>query len=167
MILYHLYFFVGVEIDDCMMILDDDRMFLSQGETFSHPKGKKDSKDKNSSFYDQINEASNTDVGPYTVGELLGRGGFGEVRVGTNQLTGEKVALKFLRKADILSVGAAERTSTEIQCLATLSHPNIIKLFVVRNYSPYNLSHLFNVVFYTIIFLPFFVYIDSTDVLKV
>lgn len=48
--------------------------------------------------------------------EFLGKGGFGEVRVGEHQLTGERVALKFLRKSAIADMGAAERTTTEIQC---------------------------------------------------
>lgn len=71
-------------------------------------------------------------VGMYNVGAILGSGAFGEVRLGTNKLTDEKVALKFLRKADIQSMGAAERTSNETQCLSSLSHRNIIKLFMVR-----------------------------------
>lgn len=48
--------------------------------------------------------------------EFLGKGGFGEVRVGEHQLTGERVALKFLRNSAIADMGAAERTTTEIQC---------------------------------------------------
>lgn len=52
----------------------------------------------------------------FKVCEFLGRGGFGEVRVGEHQLTGERVALKFLRKSAIADMGAAERTTTEIQC---------------------------------------------------
>ena len=130
---YYLFacFFSGVEIDDCMMIVDDDRMFFSQGDPFMQPRSKRASLENNS-FFEQISDTSAV-VGPYTVGEILGRGGFGEVREGTNQLTGEIVALKFLKKSEIVSVGAAARTSTEIQCLSTLSHPNIIKLHVVRS----------------------------------
>ena len=48
--------------------------------------------------------------------EFLGKGGFGEVRVGEHQVTGERVALKFLRKSAIADMGAAERTTTEVQC---------------------------------------------------
>jgi serine/threonine protein kinase len=52
------------------------------------------------------------------------KGGLGEVRVGTQQVTRDKVALKFLRKSEIMSIGAAERTATEIQCLTILKHQN-------------------------------------------
>jgi serine/threonine protein kinase len=67
-------------------------------------------------------------IGGYKVNDILGRGGFGEVRVGEQPLTGERVALKFLRKSEIHSLGAAERTNTEIQCLTALKHNNIIRL---------------------------------------
>lgn len=112
----------GVEIDDCMMIEDDDILFLSNGPNFSAP------------LYDgpvdrtKEGEIIPSIVGGYKIGKFLGRGGFGEVRVGVHQLTGEKVALKFLRKAEIMSIGAAERTTTEIQCLTALKHNNIIRL---------------------------------------
>ncbi len=35
-------------------------------------------------------------VGGFKIGSFLGRGGFGEVRTGIHQLTGEIVALKFI-----------------------------------------------------------------------
>ena len=132
----------GVEIDDCMMIEDDDRIFLSQGEAFLQPiinisaiarttsgmsNGEK-SKDKG---VEKV-KPSSTVVGPYSVGEILGRGGFGEVRIGTNQLTGEKVALKFIRKSDIQSMGAVERAANEIKCQSILRHTNIVRLEMVR-----------------------------------
>lgn len=109
-----------------MMIEDNDILFLSINEDFIAP------------YYAE--PANTTDqprkegekiplsVGGYKVGDVLGKGGFGEVRMGEHQLTGEKVALKFLRKSDIHSLGAAERTNTEIQCLTALKHTNIIRL---------------------------------------
>lgn len=115
----------GVEVDDCMMIEDNDILFLSAGEDFIIP-----ADTINSEFNDNKNENEKLPsiVGGYRVGELLGRGGFGEVRVGEHQLTGDRVALKFLRKSEIHSLGAAERTNTEIQCLTALKHANIIRL---------------------------------------
>lgn len=114
----------GETINDCMMLEDNEILFLSMGEEFIPP------------FDDSGGIPSNKDqtdimpsvVGGYKVGQFLGKGGFGEVRLGEHQVTGERVALKFLRKADIATIGAAERTTTEIQCLTTLKHPNIICL---------------------------------------
>ncbi|RYH23649.1 hypothetical protein EON65_17675 [archaeon] len=118
----------GVEINDCMLIEDDDMLFLSINDDFIAPA-------------DMVAEESDsttapayripTIIGGYRVSDLLGRGGFGEVRVGEHSLTGERVALKFLRKSEISSLGAAERTNTEIQCLMTLKHNNIIRLMNV------------------------------------
>jgi serine/threonine protein kinase len=106
-----------------MMIEDDDILFFSHMDDFIPP-------------MDVITEDATRiegekiphTVGGYKVGELLGRGGFGEVRVGEHHLTGERVALKFLRKSEIHSLLAAERTNTEIQCLQALKHNNIIRL---------------------------------------
>jgi serine/threonine protein kinase len=120
--------FIGVEVDDCMMVIDDDILFFSKEEEFIPPESiATESPEKGRNEGERLPSS----VGGYKVGDLLGRGGFGEVRCGDHQLTGERVALKFLRKAEIHSLGAAERTNTEIQCLATLKHHNIIKLIQV------------------------------------
>lgn len=108
----------GAEIDDCMMIEDNDILFVSHDRNFILP-----NRPDNSLEYDVPKT-----VGGYLIGSMLGRGGFGEVRVGEHQVTSEKVALKFLRKSEIGSIGAVERTTNEIQCLSALKHPNIIRL---------------------------------------
>eukprot|EP01035_Chromulina_nebulosa_P018985 gene18985-24799_t len=95
----------GVEIDDCMMIEDNDLLFISQyGDDFILPVNKNSNKDT----YSLDSQLDSAIVNGYKVLNILGKGGFGE--------------------ADILSIGAAERTVTEIQCLGTLKHHNIIKL---------------------------------------
>ena len=118
----------GAELDDPMLLDDNGMVFLSDGEPFIRPTmlpstdpPEQASKDENMPSL----------VGGYQVGSLLGKGGFGEVRVGAHQLTGERVALKFLKKSEIMSMGAAERTVTEIQCLMAMKHANIIRLFQV------------------------------------
>lgn len=130
-----------------MMIEDDDRLFLSQGEAFLNLKINTARKyDENTSnpledgkeAHEKVSHRPNfslSSVGPYSVGEVLGRGGFGEVREGTNQLTGEKVALKFIKKSDIQSMGAVEKAAVEIKCQSILRHQNIIKLEMVGNFS--------------------------------
>ncbi len=111
-----------------MMIEDDDILFLSNHDDFIAPADLYVPDENVSKSDDKIPHS----IGGYKVGELLGRGGFGEVRVGEHHLTGEKVALKFLRKSEIHSFSAAERTNTEIQCLTALKHSNIIRLIHVR-----------------------------------
>lgn len=118
----------GVEIDDCMMIEDDDILFLSHHEDFIAPA---DLYAPDADSAARGDEKIPHSIGGYKVGEVLGRGGFGEVRVGEHHLTGERVALKFLRKSEIHSFSAAERTNLEIQCLSALKHTNIIRLIHV------------------------------------
>ena len=117
---------VGVELDDCIMIEDDDILFFSNGDDFIAPTVDSGVQYRIANGLER--EKLPSIVGSYKVGKLLGRGAFGEVRVGEHQLNGERVALKFLRKNEILSIGAAERTITEIQCLTALRHQNIIRL---------------------------------------
>ncbi|EQC30594.1 CAMK/CAMKL protein kinase [Saprolegnia diclina VS20] len=117
----------GVEVDDLMCIEEGDMLFFSTGAPFQIP-GQSEAE---ASSVDNI--GSGGVVGGYRVTTLLGRGGFGEVRLGVHQLTNEKVALKFILKSEMGSLGDVERTTTEIQCLTALNHPSIIKLIRVFN----------------------------------
>ena len=119
-----------------MMIEDHDILFFSIYEDFipfTTSYNNMNTSDENKTKY-KLGENIPPMLGGYKIGELLGRGGFGEVRIGDHQLTGEKVALKFLKKSEIHSLGAAERTNIEIQCLTTLKHINIIKMQQVSIY---------------------------------
>lgn len=128
----HASLILGVEIDDCMMIEDNDILFLSVYENFIPPADMFIDDGDAEAAGRVEGEKIPYNISGYKVGELLGRGGFGEVRVGEHQVTSEKVALKFLRKSEIHSLGAAERTNLEIQCLTALKHVNIIRLVQVR-----------------------------------
>ena len=99
-------------------------LFFSSGEAFQPPRDR--------SFHNSLRSLLPTVVGPYRVKKLLGRGGFGEVRVGVHQMTEERVALKFVRKMDIQDIEALDRTMTEIQCLQSLRNQNIITMLEVR-----------------------------------
>ncbi|OQR83550.1 protein kinase [Achlya hypogyna] len=116
----------GVEVDDLMCIEEGDMLFFSTGAPFKIPGHEEDA-----GSVDHIGQGGV--VGGYRVTTLLGRGGFGEVRLGIHQLTNEKVALKFILKSEMGSLGDVERTTTEIQCLTALNHPSIIKLIRVFN----------------------------------
>lgn len=160
-----------------MMIEDDDILFLSIVDDFIAPSSSMN--ENGSNEHHKINGAMENDkiphsIGGYKVGDMLGRGGFGVVCVGEHQLTGERVALKFLKKSEIQSLGAAERTNTEIQCLTTLKHMNIIRLqqvliinkifisIVLNDFVPPRLKHLESVNHVVLVFEL----MDGGDLLK-
>ena len=96
-------------------------------ETFRHRAASSSARSRKISYVEQIaSDDIPTSVNSWQITRFLGRGGFGEVHVGEDG--DRKVALKFLRKSDINTLVAAERTSREIQCLFALNNRNIIKL---------------------------------------
>ncbi len=68
-------------------------------------------------------------AGRYTVGPLIGIGGMGDVHQGYDTMTGEPVAIKFL-KPDIVasSPSLVERFTREGEALRRLNHPSIVKM---------------------------------------
>lgn len=68
------------------------------------------------------------------LGDTLGEGTFGKVKLATHILTGEKVAIKILEKEKIVDVSDVERVSREIHILKLLRHSNIVQLYEVAIY---------------------------------
>jgi 5'-AMP-activated protein kinase, catalytic alpha subunit len=73
----------------------------------------------------------NKSIGPYNLGKTIGQGTFGKVKLGTHQLTDEKVAVKILEKDRIKDVADVERVAREIHILKLIRHPHIIQLYEV------------------------------------
>lgn len=73
----------------------------------------------------------NKSLDQFVLGEKLGEGMFGKVRLGTHILTGEKVAIKLLEKMKILEQADKVRVEREIKILKQLKHNNIIQLYSV------------------------------------
>jgi serine/threonine-protein kinase len=67
-------------------------------------------------------------LGPYLIGEPLGRGGMGTVYTATHQQTGEVVAIKVLSHLGTTEPNLRQRFSQEIETLKKLHHPNIVQL---------------------------------------
>ncbi|PVD22913.1 hypothetical protein C0Q70_16173 [Pomacea canaliculata] len=70
-------------------------------------------------------------IGHYILGETLGVGTFGKVKIATHQLTGHKVAVKILNRQKIKSLDVVGKIRREIQNLKLFRHPHIIKLYQV------------------------------------
>gem|GEM_PF-3789338 len=68
-------------------------------------------------------------LGPYTLGDLLGEGGMAQVFAARHARTGDEVALKVIR-ADVASAASARTLfEREVQAVATLHHPGIVRVF--------------------------------------
>jgi serine/threonine-protein kinase len=68
-------------------------------------------------------------AGRYELGEVIGRGGMGEVRAGTDRRLGRPIAVKLLRAdlADDPEIRA--RFEGEARAAARLAHPNVVAVF--------------------------------------
>lgn len=69
-------------------------------------------------------------LGKWVVGPMLGEGGFSQVRLGTHERDGRKVALKILEKKPGNSVNSTERkqVESEIDAMKKITHKNVIQL---------------------------------------
>ncbi|XP_041331194.1 5'-AMP-activated protein kinase catalytic subunit alpha-1-like isoform X4 [Pyrgilauda ruficollis] len=76
----------------------------------------------------QKHEHSRVKIGHYILGDTLGVGTFGKVKVGKHELTGHKVAVKILNRQKIRSLDVVGKIRREIQNLKLFRHPHIIKL---------------------------------------
>ncbi|GBG79352.1 hypothetical protein CBR_g29500 [Chara braunii] len=67
----------------------------------------------------------------YTIGPVVGEGGFCKVRLGTHQLTSAKVAIKIIDKARLVDPADRKRVAREIKVLKRLTQGTIIQLLEV------------------------------------
>jgi len=67
-------------------------------------------------------------LGPYQLGEPLGKGGMGTVYRGVHEESGEAVAVKVLNPRLAVAEGFRERFESEIESLKALRHAGIVRL---------------------------------------
>ncbi|KAG0196262.1 NUAK SNF1-like kinase 1 [Mortierella sp. GBA30] len=71
------------------------------------------------------------DIQGYTYIGTIGQGNFGKVLLAENDITGEKVAVKILEKAQFKSEQQRLHATREARLMATLRHPNIVDVKTV------------------------------------
>ena len=70
-------------------------------------------------------------IGPYVIGNTIGEGTFGKVKLAIHRPTGEKVAIKILEKKLIKEQSDIRRVNREIKILKKAKHSNVIQLYEV------------------------------------
>jgi len=70
-------------------------------------------------------------MGPYSLEEVLGRGGMGVVYIGLHQKTGRAVAVKVPILTDENATELRRRFATEAEVLTSFDHPGILPLYEV------------------------------------
>ncbi|MBI5527102.1 MAG: serine/threonine-protein kinase PknK [Deltaproteobacteria bacterium] len=69
------------------------------------------------------------DLGPFSLARFLGRGATGEVWLGRHVESGTRVAVKILHDRSGARPASRERFQGEVQAIANLAHPSIVRLF--------------------------------------
>lgn len=69
-----------------------------------------------------------TSLEDYDVGKKVGEGAYGQVSLGTNKESGQKVAIKSVSQAQIMKLGKQRHIYRERDLLRQMDHPFIIKL---------------------------------------
>ncbi len=65
----------------------------------------------------------------YELGRVLGRGGMGEVRAGTDLALGREVAVKFLRRDLADQADLRRRFEREARAAARITHPHVVAIY--------------------------------------
>lgn len=86
------------------------------------------------------------DMRQYEIGDQIGEGTFGKVKLAIHKITNEKVAIKMLDKHKIKNEENQKRIDREIEVLKKVNHHNIIrlysiiendsKIFIIQEYAP-------------------------------
>ena len=71
------------------------------------------------------------DMSQYEIGDQIGEGTFGKVKIAIHKITNEKVAIKILDKYKIKNEENQKRIDREIEVLKKVIHHNIIRLYSI------------------------------------
>ena len=70
----------------------------------------------------------------YQIDRTLGTGSFGRVKLAKNKSTGKYVALKILKKAEIIKLKQIDHIMNEIRILTMIDHPFLVRFLLVIHF---------------------------------
>ena len=130
----------GVFIEKIPNIIKKDKTYFGFSLNFPNKKFEYYTDDKNSYklWFDSlsISTGSTNLTKDYIIGNEIGSGKFGVIKLCTNKTTGKKFALKILCKKN-MDLNDLDLVRTEIEILKICQHPNIIKLYETFENSEY------------------------------
>lgn len=75
-----------------------------------------------------IGKSKRLNLDDFELGTTLGTGSFGRVRIAKNKATGSWVAVKIMKKAEIIKMKQVDHIMNENNILASIDHPFIISM---------------------------------------
>ncbi|MCQ2819207.1 MAG: protein kinase [archaeon] len=72
----------------------------------------------------------------YTIEQTLGTGSFGRVKLSKNKKTGNYVAIKILKKFEIIKLRQVDHILNEVKILSMIDHPFLVRII------PFNFTSL-------------------------
>ena len=82
-------------------------------------------------------DSSSLQVGPYIIGQCIGRGSVGYVYEAIHRPSKTKIAMKVIDRADMVDPALGKRLRREIAIMKLIKHPHVVsvryvKLFRIR-----------------------------------
>jgi len=109
-------------------------------------------------------------IGPFILGETLGKGTTGKVKLAIHCKTHQKVAIKIINK-DILTKKPKTRKKIEreIAVMKLIDHPHVVKLYDVFQSKKFmfEIHIFFPLIFYFSHFPFFFIFVQSNELMLV
>ena len=64
----------------------------------------------------------------YDLGQTLGTGSFGRVKISKAKVSGRYFAIKILKKAEIIKLKQVDHIMNEVRILSVIDHPFLVRL---------------------------------------
>ena len=77
-------------------------------------------------------DSSSLQVGPYIIGQCIGRGSVGYVYEAMHCPSKTKVAMKVIDRADMVDPALGKRLRREIAVMKIISHPHVVSVRYVK-----------------------------------